>query len=54
MSTEGKRIAKRWAFWGAVAAVSIAANFGVELIADKFPNAVGLRQFVAYTHKGRA
>lgn len=49
----GKRTAKRVAFWGAVALVSIAANFGVELLADKFPNS-GLRTFVAYTHKGKA
>lgn len=43
---------KRVAFWGSVALVSIAANFGLELIADKFPQS-GLRQFVAYTHKGK-
>ncbi len=44
---------KRVSFWGAVAVVAIAANFGVELLADKLPQS-GLRQFVAYTHKGKA
>jgi hypothetical protein len=43
---------KRVAFWGGVAVVSIAANFGVELLAQKFPQS-GLQQFVAYTHKGK-
>jgi len=53
VSVEAKRGAKRAAFWGGVAIVSVLANFGVELLADKFPN-TGLRQLVAYTHKGRA
>jgi hypothetical protein len=44
---------KRVAFWGAVAVVAVAANFGVELLADKFPQS-GLQTFVAYTHKGKA
>lgn len=52
MSHEAKRATKRLAFWGAVAAVSIAANIGWELLADKVPS-VGFKQLVAYTHKGR-
>jgi hypothetical protein len=52
-STSAKLAWKRVAFWGAVAAVSIAANFGVELVADKYPNS-GFRQFTAYLHKGKA
>ncbi len=51
-STSAKLGWKRAAFWGTVALVSIAANFGLELVADKFPQ-TGLRQFVAYTHKGK-
>lgn len=35
----------------AVAAISIAANFALELIADKYPQ-TGLKRFTAYTHKG--
>ena len=52
-ATESKLAWKRVAFWGAVAVVAVAANFGVELLADKFPQS-GLRSFVAYTHKGKA
>jgi hypothetical protein len=43
---------RRATFWGAVAGVSILANFAVELIADRFPQ-VGLAKFVAYTHRGK-
>lgn len=42
---------KKLAFWGAVAGVSILANFGLELLAAKWPNA-GLGRFVSFTHKG--
>jgi hypothetical protein len=42
---------RRAAFWGSVAVVSVLANFGVELLAEKYPN-LGLNRFVAYTHKG--
>jgi hypothetical protein len=31
--------------------VSILAQFALELVADQFPQ-LGLKQFVAYTHKG--
>jgi hypothetical protein len=44
---------RRPAFWGAVALVSVGANFGIEVLADRFPN-LGLRKFVAYTHRGSA
>ncbi len=47
MPKTGRRIA----FWGAVAVVSILANFGLELASDKFPQ-LGLARFTAYTHKG--
>lgn len=52
MSVEGKRATKRLAFWLGVAAVSIVANIGWELAADKVPS-LGFKQLVAYTHKGR-
>lgn len=42
---------KRAAFWGAVAGVSILANFGLELAARKFPH-LGLARFVEFTHAG--
>lgn len=42
---------KRLAFWGAVAGVSIMANFGLELAAHKWPQ-LGLARFVAFTHRG--
>lgn len=38
-------------FWGGVAAVSILANFGLEVVTERFPQ-FGLAQFTAYTHKG--
>lgn len=43
--------ARRLAFWLAVGGVSILANFGLELAAEKFPN-LGLSRFTAFTHKG--
>ena len=45
------RSVRKLAFWGAVAGVAVLANFGLELVADKVPQ-LGLRRFVAYTHKG--
>jgi hypothetical protein len=42
---------RRAAFWGAVGAVSIFANFALEIVADRVPQ-LGLARFVAYTHKG--
>jgi hypothetical protein len=45
--------AKRLAFWGAVAGVSIAANFFLELAAAKIPNQ-GLRRLADFIHRGPA
>lgn len=45
------RTARKLAFWGAVAGVSILANFGLEVVSDQWPQ-LGLRRFTAYTHKG--
>lgn len=42
---------KRLSFWLGVAGVSIAANFLLEVAAQRFPQ-LGLAEFVAYTHKG--
>ena len=42
---------RRAAFWGAVAGVSIASHFLLEVIADKVPS-IGLARLVAYTHRG--
>ena len=42
---------RRLSFWMGVAGVSILANFGLELLADRVPS-LGLTKFVAYTHKG--
>lgn len=42
---------KKFAFWLAVAGVSVLANFGIELAADKLPF-VGLSRLVAYIHRG--
>lgn len=44
---------RRFAFWLAVAGVSVLANFGVELVAARV-QVPGLRRFVAFTHKGQA
>jgi hypothetical protein len=38
-------------FWLTVAGVSILAQFGLELLADKVPQ-LGLARFVSYTHRG--
>jgi hypothetical protein len=37
------------AFVGTVAAISILANFSLELVASKYPN-VGLARFTTFTH----
>lgn len=42
---------RRTSFWLAVAGVSLLANFGAEVIAERWPQ-LGLARFVAYTHKG--
>jgi hypothetical protein len=42
---------RRLAFWLAVGGVSILAQFTLEVVADRI-GPPGLRQFVAYTHKG--
>jgi hypothetical protein len=47
------RGARRASFWIAVAGVSIFANFAIEVLSDRVPS-LGLRQFVAYAHKGPA
>ena len=39
------------AFVLAVATISILANFGLELVTEKFPQ-FGLARFTAFTHKG--
>lgn len=44
---------KRLGFWVAVAGVSVLANFGLELLAEKVPS-LGLREFAAFTHRGCA
>jgi hypothetical protein len=44
---------KRLGFWVAVGGVAVLANFLVELAAEKIPS-LGLREFVAYTHRGVA
>lgn len=42
---------RRLAFWIAVGATSVFANFLVELAADKVPSS-GLQRFAAYVHRG--
>jgi hypothetical protein len=41
----------RFAFWMGVAGVSILANFGLEVAANRFPQ-LGLAKFTNYTHGG--
>lgn len=48
MSSRGGR---RLGFWVAVGGVSILAQFALEVVSDRVPQ-LGLRKFVAYTHKG--
>jgi hypothetical protein len=45
------RAARRGAFILSVATISILANFGLELVTEKYPQ-LGLARFTAYTHKG--
>jgi hypothetical protein len=42
---------RRWPFWLAVGGVSILAQFGLELVNERFPQ-LGLARFTAFTHKG--
>jgi hypothetical protein len=42
---------RRLSFWLAVGGVSLLANFGAELVANRWPQ-LGLARFVAFTHKG--
>ena len=44
---------RRLSFWAAVAGVSILANFGLEVLSTRFPQA-GLARFTAFAHKGVA
>lgn len=48
MAASGRR---RTSFWFAVAGVSIMANFGLEVVANRWPQ-LGLAKFTAFTHKG--
>src|SRR5437016_13894076 len=43
---------KRAAFWVTVAGVSILANFGLEVVANRWPQ-LGLAKFTAFTHHGK-
>jgi hypothetical protein len=43
---------RRLAFWVTVGGVAVISQFVVELAADKAPQALGLRRFVAYIHRG--
>jgi hypothetical protein len=42
---------RRAAFWVTVGGVAILSNFALELAAEKIPQ-LGLRRFVAFTHRG--
>jgi hypothetical protein len=42
---------RKGTFWLAVAGVSILANFGLEVVAMRYPQA-GLARFTAFTHRG--
>lgn len=44
-------IAKKFAFWAAVAGVAALTNLGLEVLADK-TDIPGLQRFVRYSHKG--
>lgn len=43
--------ARRLTFWLGVAGVSILANFGLEVAAQRFPQ-LGLAKFANFTHGG--
>jgi hypothetical protein len=45
------RAVRRAAFVVSVAGISILANFGLELVSSRFPQA-GLARFTAFAHKG--
>jgi hypothetical protein len=45
------KYARRASFVGSVVVISILANFGLEVAADRFPQ-LGLARFTAYAHKG--
>jgi hypothetical protein len=49
--TDHARTARRLGFWLAVAGVSVLANFGLEVVTEKYPQ-LGLARFTAFTHKG--
>lgn len=44
--------ARRATFWLTVAGVAILANFGLELVSQRFPGIPGLKTFTAFTHCG--
>jgi hypothetical protein len=44
-------LGRRTTFWLGVAGVSILANFGLELVATRWPQ-IGLARFTAFTHQG--
>lgn len=44
---------RRLAFWASVAGVSILANFGLEVVTNRWPQ-LGLARFTSFTHKGAA
>jgi hypothetical protein len=48
-------LGRRLTFWGAVAGVSILANFALELITERAADSgklPGLARFTAFTHRG--
>lgn len=53
MKEEHRRAARRIAFVGAVAGISILSNFGLELAATRLPW-LGLKRLTAYAHKGKS
>jgi hypothetical protein len=46
-------LGRRVSFWAGVAGVSILANFGLEVAANRWPQ-LGLARFTAFAHKGAA
>lgn len=44
-------LGRRLSFWLAVGGVSVLSNFGLELVANRWPQ-LGLARFTAFTHKG--
>jgi hypothetical protein len=53
VATTAHRTARRAALIGAVAGISILANFGLELVSERWPQ-LGLARFTAYSHKGNS